>query len=480
MAVKKHLYSPDFAGNVIVNLRPENLSAAPSPGNAGRIIFNTTLGQLQFDTGAAFQAIAGSVDWSAITSKPTMTAFGLSLLDDADATAGRATLGLGSIALLNSIADANITANTITNAKLATVATGTFKARSSAGTGSVEDLTAAQAKTLLAITNADVSGLGSLATASSVSLSTQATGTLQAAQAPAHTGDVTSSAGSLALTIAAGAVTNAKLATVSTATFKGRTSAGTGAPEDLTVAQAKTLLAITNTDVSGLGALATASSVNLSTQATGTLQAAQFPALTGDVTSTAGALGTTIAAGAVTNAKLANVATATIKGRVTAATGVVEDLTATQVKTLLAITQSDVSGLTAALAGKANTTHTHVAADVTDFSTAVDTRVAAYWDTIAATDANVDTIRELLDMVLANQTTLSNIIQRYNQDIGDGTSTAIAVTHSLNSLDVIVEVYDKTSNATVGCDVVRTSANVVTLNITPAIAANSHRVVIKK
>ena len=43
--------------------------------------------------------------------------------------------------------------------------------------------------------------LGSLATASSVSLTSQATGTLQAAQEPAHTGDMTNTAGSLATTV---------------------------------------------------------------------------------------------------------------------------------------------------------------------------------------------------------------------------------------------------------------------------------------
>ncbi len=64
----------------------------------------------------------------------------------------------------------------------------------------------------LALTTADVAGLGALATAGSVNLSTQATGTLLAAQEPAHTGDVTNTAGSLALTIAPGAVIPSKLA----------------------------------------------------------------------------------------------------------------------------------------------------------------------------------------------------------------------------------------------------------------------------
>ena len=50
-----------------------------------------------------------------------------------------------------------------------------------------------------------------------------------------HTGDVT---GSGALTIANNAVTNAKAADMATATIKGRTTAGTGDPEDLTASQA--------------------------------------------------------------------------------------------------------------------------------------------------------------------------------------------------------------------------------------------------
>lgn len=65
-------------------------------------------------------------------------------------------------------------------------------------------------------------------------------------------GDITVSSSGTVWSINSGAVTNAKLATVPTATFKGRATAGTGAPEDLTVTQAKTLLALTKSDV-GLG-----------------------------------------------------------------------------------------------------------------------------------------------------------------------------------------------------------------------------------
>jgi hypothetical protein len=60
----------------------------------------------------------------------------------------------------------------------------------------------------------------------------------------ALTGDVTASAGSNSTTIANDAVTNGKLANMATATIKGRTTAGTGDPEDLTAAQARTVIGV--------------------------------------------------------------------------------------------------------------------------------------------------------------------------------------------------------------------------------------------
>ena len=188
---------------------------------------------------------------------------------------------------------------------------------------------------------------------------------------------------------------------------------------------------------------------------------------------------TSVGNNSITNAKLADVPTATIKGRTTAGTGDPQDLTAAQVKALLAIAPSDVSGLTDALAGKANASHTHLAADITDLTTAINTQVAAYWDTLAGTDANVDTIRELLDLVLSNSADLANNIKRYAANIGDGTSTSIAVTHSLNSNDVTVEVYDTATGESVGVGVTRTSANVVTIEAIPAPTTNALRVVVK-
>ncbi len=64
-----------------------------------------------------------------------------------------------------------------------------------------------------------------------------------------HTGDVT---GSGALTIANDAVTNAKAADMATGTIKGRATAGTGDPEDLTGAQATALLDVFTSGAKGL------------------------------------------------------------------------------------------------------------------------------------------------------------------------------------------------------------------------------------
>lgn len=63
-------------------------------------------------------------------------------------------------------------------------------------------------------------------------------------------GDIIVSSLASVLTIDNDVVTNAKLANVATATIKGRSTAGTGDPEDLTPTQAKAVLAITSADIS--------------------------------------------------------------------------------------------------------------------------------------------------------------------------------------------------------------------------------------
>jgi hypothetical protein len=135
--------------------------------------------------------------------------------------------------------------------------------------------------------------------------------------------------------VADNSVTNAKLADIATARIKGRTTAGTGDPEDLTGTQVTSLLDAFTSALKGLVPASGGGTVNF-LRADGTWAAP--PAAT-------------IADDAVTNAKLANVATGTIKGRVTAATGDPEDLSGTQVTSLLDAFTSALKGLVPASGG---------------------------------------------------------------------------------------------------------------------------------
>ena len=75
----------------------------------------------------------------------------------------------------------------------------------------------------------------------------------------------------------------------------------------------------------------------------------------------------------------------------------------------------------------------------------------------------------------------SDITDRtYATSIGDGINTSIAVTHNLGTKDVIVQLYDVSSNDTVYADVVRTSTTVVTLGFGTAPATNDIRVLVSK
>jgi hypothetical protein len=202
---------------------------------------------------------------------------------------------------------ARIADGDVTLAKLANLAQATIIGRAAAaGTGVPTALTATQVKTLLAIAAGDVSGLAAIATSGSAS--DLGTGTLPIAR------------------IADGAVTLAKLANLAQATIIGRASgAGTGVPTALVASDLSTIL--------GLAAVATSGSA--SDLGIGTLPIAR------------------IADAAVTLAKMANLAQSTIIGRAAAAgTGVPTALTATQVKTLLAIAISDVASLQSSLDAK--------------------------------------------------------------------------------------------------------------------------------
>jgi len=69
---------------------------------------------------------------------------------------------------------------------------------------------------------------------------------------------------------------------------------------------------------------------------------------------------------------------------------------------------------------------------------------------------------------------------RYKADIGDGSTTSIAVSHNLGTLDVIVQLYDNSTYETVYADVVRNSVNQITVSFATAPSAGAIRVLVQK
>lgn len=138
------------------NLTEATSSVLSITGGTGAVIGSGTSIQVTQAT-TSTSGYLSSTDWNTFNNKQTA-----SLLD------GKVWIGNGSnvataVTLTGDVTTSNagvtaIGANKVTNSQLATVATATFKGRTTAGTGNVEDLTATQATALL---NAMVGDSGS-------------------------------------------------------------------------------------------------------------------------------------------------------------------------------------------------------------------------------------------------------------------------------------------------------------------------------
>lgn len=148
------------------------------------------------------------------------------------------------------------------------------------------------------------------------------------------------------LTIALGAITPTTVNAITFAAIANGVTitGGSGTPHTLTFTANATIGGTNSGDVTLAGEnyltiagqVITAHPINLSgSNVTGVLVSTSFPALTGDVTTSAGSTVTTIANSAVTNAKMANMANLTVKGNVSGGSAAPQDLTKTQLTTLI-------------------------------------------------------------------------------------------------------------------------------------------------
>ena len=103
---------------------------------------------------------------------------------------------------------------------------------------------------------------------------------------------------------------------------------------------------------------------------------------------------------------------------------------------------------------------------------AADTKGVVELATTAEALAGSDTSRAVTAAGLAARS--------FKTTIGDGSDTDIAVTHSLGTRDVIVQLYDSSSYETVYAQVVRTDANTVTIDTNVAASTNDITVLITK
>lgn len=111
--------------------------------------------------------------------------------------------------------------------------------------------------------------------------------------------------------------------------------------------------------------------------------------------------------------------------------------------------------------------------------TATETRTGlAEIATQAEVTAGTDDTRFITPLKLV--THLQGYVGGYAVNIGDGSASSFAITHGLNSSDVVVSVYDNATKEEVFTDVAITSSTVVTIGFALAPAANAYRVVIKK
>lgn len=248
----------------------------------------------------------------------TFTTAGRSLVDDADSTAMRSTLGLGTLATqsgtFSGTTSGTNTGDQTTVSGNAGTATALETSRTINGTsfdGTTNITVAAAGSTLTgsslasnilssSLTSVGILTGGSTGAGFTLALTTSTlTGTLPAAQMPALSGDITTSSGAVATSLASGVVSLAKMAPLTNGTLIGNNTGVPATPLALSASSVKTLLAISTSDVSGLGTLATQSGTFSGTHSgtsSGTNTGDQTVTLSGDASgSGTGAITVTVA-----------------------------------------------------------------------------------------------------------------------------------------------------------------------------------------
>lgn len=408
----------EFTGSASIRRAALTGDVTAAAGNNATTIANNAVTYAKMQDVTATNRFLGRITTGAgdpeeLTGANGWTILGVTPAANFPALTGDVTTSAGSLAT-------TIANNAVTYAKMQDVtASQRFIGRVTALAGDPEELTAANAWTIL--------------------------GVMPAANEPAHTGDVTNSAGSLALTIANNTVSLAKLADMNTDRLLGRDTAAVGDPEEISLdatleftgSASIRRAALTGDVTASAGSNATTIAANAVTYAKmqdvtatsrfigritagagdpeeltaangwtilGVMPAANEPAHTGDVTNSAGSLALTIANDAVTYAKMQNVsATSRFIGRITAAAGDPEELTAANAWTILGVMPAaNEPAHTGDVTNSAGNLAMTIANDAVTYAKMQNVSVTARIlgrKTVAAGDTEECTLSEVLDFV---------------------------------------------------------------------------------
>ncbi len=320
--------------------------------------------------------------------------------------------------------------------------------------------------------------------------------------------------------LANNAVTLGKMATMATASFIGRDTAGTGDPEVLSAAEARAVLNVEDNAAADQTAAevpftpagniaATDVQAAIAELDTEKLDASAVPVPTSTApvaTNTAAVVGTSteyarqdhvhtladdvvvtakIADSNVTLAKIADIADDTMLGNVTGAAAAPAALTPAQIRTMINVEDNAAADQTAAevpFTPAGTIAATNVQAAIQELDGEITTQIAALVD---SSPAALDTLNELAAAIGddANfSTTMTNALalrtQKFAAAFGDGASTSYTITHGLNTEDFTISVREVAGGAGVIVDWAPSGVNDVDITVAVAPAANSLRVVV--